>query len=98
MWEFPGGSDESRFLVIAHAPPGYAAGLPPLAKLSGELRERLILYGPLRVLDTGELSGVALALQASNREQVEQLLRAAGVRLDAFGRIEIHDWEFGGRR
>jgi uncharacterized protein len=86
MWEFTRGADEPRFLVIARpAPP------VPSASLGAELRERLILYGTLAEPDSGDVIGVALALQAPSREAVVQLL-------DAFPSIEVHDWEFGGRR
>jgi uncharacterized protein len=72
MWEFPGGTGDPRFFVIASdftAPP----------------RERLIVHGELL-----EPAGVVLALEAPTREAVDELLEGRGV--------EIHDWEFGGRR
>ena len=61
MWEFPNGSDEPRFLVIA-------AGEPAVP------RERLIVYGELLTLDDETPAGVVFALQASTREAVEKLL------------------------
>jgi uncharacterized protein len=61
MWEFPNGSDEPRFLVIA-------AGEPAVP------RERLIVYGELLTLDDETPAGVAFALQAPTREAVEKLL------------------------
>jgi uncharacterized protein YciI len=85
MWEFRGSGDEPLFLVIASGPA--PKGLP------AALRERLILYGGLRTLEDGEPAGLALAVQAESRREVEALLAGAGVR-DA----EIHDWELGGRR
>ena len=62
------------------------------------MRERLILYGALTPLREGGLVGVALAVQARNRDAVDALLEQGRVGLDAFPEIEIHDWEFGGRR
>jgi uncharacterized protein len=92
MWEFALASDEPKFLVMAKA-----SGEPvPLESLSAELRERLILYGALTTLDNSTPVGVALAVQTSSREAVHALL--GQVRLEEFAAIEIHDWEFGGRR
>ena len=84
MWEFPGAADEPRFLVIARS--------GPPKRLPEELRQRLILYGTLTTLDEGTPVGVALAVQAPDRRAVAALLE--GVLSD----VEIHDWEFGGRR
>ncbi len=94
MWEFSGAGDESRFLILArsrHRPvrPG---------SLAPELRERLILYGALATLDDAEPDGVALAVQAPERDAVARLLEEGGAGLNVFPEIEIHDWEFGGRR
>jgi uncharacterized protein len=61
MWEFPNGSGEPRFLVIA-------ADAPALP------RERLIVYGELLTLDHETPAGVVVALQAPTREAVEKLL------------------------
>jgi uncharacterized protein YciI len=102
MWEFPGAAGEPRFLIIARSRRGQMTGksgrpVPP-GSLSAELRERLILYGALTTLhDTGP-AGVALAVQAREREAVDALLEERRVGLDVFPDIEIHDWEFGGRR
>jgi hypothetical protein len=82
MWEFPGGTDDPRFLVIAHA-------LPNLTALSPD---RLIVHGELLTLDEAMPTGVALALQAPTRQEVDALL--SGGDLDA----QVLDWEFGGRR
>ena len=102
MWEFTGGADEPRFLVIAHSRQDQstlvsARPVPP-ASLRAELCERLILYGALTEPESGEMIGVALALQAPGRDAVEELLRDEAAALDAFPSVELHDWEFGGRR
>jgi uncharacterized protein YciI len=94
MWEFPRAADEPRFLVVARS----SHDPVPLESLSAELRERLILYGALSALDDGEPAGVALAVQASDREAVETLVASGGLGLDAVAAVEIQDWEFGGRR
>jgi uncharacterized protein len=86
MWEFPRATaGEPRFLIIARG-----RRPVPLASLSEELRERLILYGALSTLDDAAPVGVALAVQARDREAAGALLQD--------GRAEIHDWDFGGRR
>ena len=88
MWEFPGASDEPRFLVIAQA-------LPELTALA---RERLIVHGELLTLDEARPVGVVVALQAPTRQAVEALLRGGQAGLDEHFDVEILDWEFGGRR
>jgi hypothetical protein len=62
------------------------------------LRKQLIVYGALRTLDDAALIGLALAVQARDRQAVDTLLDQGRARLTAFPSIEIHDWEFGGRR
>jgi len=102
MWEFPGASEEPKFMIIACSDGGSetaARGRPvPLESLSAELRERLIVYGALGALDDAAPVGVAVAVQARDRQAVETLLEQGRAGLTAFPNIEIHDWEFGGRR
>ncbi len=102
MWEFSGAANEPRFLIIARAQRDRkraASSRPaPAESLSAELRERLILYGNLSTLDDARLIGIALAVQAPDREAVDTLLDEGQLGLDGFPEIEIHDWEFGGRR
>lgn len=100
MWQFVDAGDEPRFLVLTHpatdAP--HDVSPVPLADLLAELRERLILCGELRNLDDDEPAGVALAVQAPTREALDALLAAAREGLALCDDVEIHDWEFGGRR
>ena len=102
MWEFPGAAEKAKFLIIAHSqggPETAARGGPvPPVSLSPELREQLILYGALVTLDDAAPVGVALAVQAEDRQTVDTLLGQGRAELTAFLSIEIHDWEFGGRR
>jgi uncharacterized protein len=102
MWEFAGEADEPRFLVIAHSSHDRStsvSALPvPSAALGVELRERLIVYGALTEPESGQAIGVALALQAPGRDAVDALLADGAAGLDAFPRVEVRDWEFGGRR
>ena len=90
MWDFPGGSGDPRFLVIAHAP----AGAGRLSRLTALPRERLIVHGELLTPDEARPAGAALALQAPTRQAVDALLRDGPADSD----VEILDWEFGGRR
>ena len=95
MWEFSGQAAEPRFLVIGRSHlhrPVSAETLP------AELRERLILYGALTTLDDDEPVGVALALQPPGREAVDVLTEDDRTGLGAFSEVEVHNWEFGGRR
>jgi uncharacterized protein YciI len=102
MWESPGGADEPTFLVIAHShrrPSAGASGRPVSRdRLSAALQRRLIVYGALATLDDAAPVGVALALHAENRHAVDGLLEEGGAGLGVFPQLEIHDWEFGGRR
>jgi uncharacterized protein len=95
MWEFSREPAEPRFLIIARSHlrrPVRAETLP------AELLGRLVLYGVLSTLDAAEPVGVALALQAPDREAVDALIEDERTGLGAFSEVEVHDWEFGGCR
>ena len=101
MWDAPAaGSDDPRFFVIAHRVPG--AGEPPpgllLSDFTAPQRERLVVHGELLIADDARPAGVALALGAPAREAVDAFLRDGRPGLDEYFALEIHDWEFGGRR
>jgi uncharacterized protein len=102
MWEFPGASDEPKLMIIAHSQGSSETAARrrpvPLECLSTDLREQLIVYGALGSLDDAALVGVAVAVQARDRQAVETLLEQERAGLTGFPSIEIHDWEFGGRR
>lgn len=102
MWEFEGAAGESRFLVIARPDRDRSdcgGGWPiPTECLPPELRQRLILYGALSAPDDGEPVGAAVALEVPDRDAVVGLLEGARVIRDVDRDVEIHDWEFGGRR
>ena len=53
--------------------------------------ERLIIHGELLSADDGRPIGTVLALQAPTRDAVAALVGDGRA-------VEIHDWEFGGRR
>jgi uncharacterized protein YciI len=95
MWEFSGQPAEPRFLIIGRSDLGRPV---PVETLPPELLERLILYGALSTLDTGEPAGVALAVQVAGREAVDALMKDERAGLGVFSDVEVHNWEFGGRR
>ena len=99
MWEFSSAADEPRFLIIARLNDGEVSGEPlPAQDISAELRERLILYGALNTLDNDRLVGVALAVQAPTRELLDALVEEGWPGFALLPEVEVHDWEFGGRR
>jgi hypothetical protein len=100
MWEFPGDPVDFRFLVIAHSHPAddERCSPAPRAGLSALQRERLIIHGELSMPDEPAPAGVVLALQAPTAEAVDAVLKDEPVRLEEPVDVEIHDWEFGGRR
>jgi hypothetical protein len=95
MWEFQGHGTEPRFLVIGRL---RLRRPVPAESLPTQLLERLILYGALTTPDDAERTGVALALQAPDRKAVAELIQDEKTGLGASSELEIHDWEFGGRR
>ena len=70
----------------------------PAETLPAELLERLVLYGALTTLEGEAAIGVALVLQALDRDAVEALIENGRTGLGEFSQIEVHNWEFGGRR
>ena len=102
MWEFADGADEPKYLIIARlhdSPETEARERPvPPESVSTALRKQLIVHGALSALDDASPVGFALAVQARDRQAVDALLDQALMGLTAFPGIEIHDWEFGGRR
>ena len=100
MWESPGGSDDPRYLVIAHVPAeaGEQAPAMLLGDFTAPARESLIVHGQLLTPDEASPVGVVLALQAPTREAVEALLRDRQAGFERHFDVQIFDWEFGGRR
>ncbi|TDD91424.1 hypothetical protein E1293_02235 [Actinomadura darangshiensis] len=88
MWDFPGGrTDGRRFLVL-----GFGAGeAADLAVPSG--RDDLIAYGPLLSDDGATWVGTAALVRASDEHKAGAVLTE-----DRYASIEVHPWEFGGRR
>ncbi|WP_327721540.1 YciI family protein [Streptomyces sp. NBC_00490] len=88
MWEFPGDrTDGNRYLVIGLGEgPAADLDLPPD-------RDQLVAYGPL-LSDDGDIwLGTAVLLTAPDPDTARAVLTA-----ERYADIEVHDWEFGGRR
>ena len=94
MWEYSATTEEPRFLIISCS----QLRPVPVEALPAELRERLILYGALSTLDDAAPAGVALAVQAPDRNAVDALIEDARSGLGGHAETEVHNWEFGGRR
>jgi uncharacterized protein len=98
MWDFTLRSGDLPFLVLADSENG---GSPPVsenAPLSPGLAERLIVWGTLSSVHTQRPSGVALALAAPDQDAVRSLIADEPDILGGCAQLEIHAWEFGGRR
>ena len=88
MWDFPGGPTAgSGYLVL-----GLGSG--PAADLDVPLdRDALIAYGPLLSDDGTAWLGTAALVRAPDAETARGVLTRA-----AYADIDVHPWEFGGRR
>jgi uncharacterized protein YciI len=106
MWQFEGDSVANRrFLVIGHGSPDTnAVNAELLASQrtyfsAGDGFEHTIAYGPLLSDDGLEWVGDAMLLEQRDRAAVEAMVASAPLgRVDLYANIEVHDWEFGGRR
>ncbi|WP_053852778.1 YciI family protein [Streptomyces sp. NRRL B-24085] len=88
MWDFPGGrTGGDRYLVL-----GLGAGeAADLAVPPG--KDDLIAYGPLLSDDATAWLGTAALVRAPDPERARAVLTA-----DRYAAVEVHEWEFGGRR
>ncbi|WAU82008.1 YciI family protein [Streptomyces sp. Qhu-G9] len=88
MWDFPGGrSGGNRYLVLGFGEgPAADLDLPPD-------QDELIAYGPLLSDDGDTWLGTAVLLRAPDSDTARATLTP-----DRYADIEVHDWEFGGRR
>lgn len=88
MWDFPGGrTGGNRYLVL-----GLGAGQPADLAVPSDPDE-LIAYGPLLSDDGATWVGTAVLLRAPDRDAARAVLTG-----DRYADVEVHDWEFGGRR
>ncbi|MGW2109943.1 YciI family protein [Streptomyces sp. NPDC001948] len=88
MWDFPGGrSSGSQYLVLGLGE-GPAADLTPPPG-----QDELIAYGPLLADDGDTWLGTAALVRALDPDAARTVLTP-----DRYADIEVHAWEFGGRR
>ncbi|MFI0515595.1 uncharacterized protein YciI [Streptomyces canus] len=88
MWDFPGGrTGGDRYLVLGLGT-GEAVDLAVPAET-----DDLIAYGPLLSDDATAWLGTAALVRATGPERARAVLSA-----DRYACVEVHEWEFGGRR
>jgi uncharacterized protein YciI len=89
MWDFPGGrTGGNRYLVLGLGQPADPSGEPVPAE-----RGELIAYGPLLSDDGATWLGTVALVRAPDADAARAVLTA-----DRYADVEVHDWEFGGRR
>ncbi|MFJ2766894.1 YciI family protein [Streptomyces sp. NPDC087300] len=88
MWDFPGGrTGGDRYLVL-----GFGAGeAVDLAVPEG--KDELVAYGPLLSDDGATWLGTAALVRAPGPDAARAVLTE-----ERYAGVEVHDWEFGGRR
>jgi uncharacterized protein len=87
MWDFPGGrTGGNRYLVL-----GLGAG--EAADVDAPSDDDVIVYGPLLSDDGAHWVGTAALVRAPNVVAARAVLTP-----DQYADIEVHNWEFGGRR
>jgi uncharacterized protein YciI len=88
MWDFPGGrTGGDRYLVLGLGT-GEAADLAVPSQ-----KDDLIAYGPLLSDDGTTWLGTAALVRAPDPARARAVLTA-----DRYAAVEVHEWEFGGRR
>jgi uncharacterized protein YciI len=89
MWEFPGSREGRFFLVLGLGAPS-ANGMEDAGTAD---RDALIAYGPLLSDDGTVWLGTAALVRAPDADTARAVLIP-----DRYAAIEVHNWEFGGRR
>jgi uncharacterized protein YciI len=88
MWEFPGGrTGGDGYLVL-----GLGSGEPVDVALPAD-QDGLIAYGPLLSDDGATWLGAAALVRAPDPDKARAVLT-----VDRYAGVEVHAWEFGGRR
>lgn len=96
MWDFVATGDAPRFLVLAHDGPNRAP--VPVDDLPSPWRQALVMYGALGTLEGDDPTGLAVAVEVPSRDELDALLTEPTMGLSGYRDVEVHDWEFGGRR
>ena len=104
MWDFAGDpAGLPRFLILSQAVPGVSAQHDALLgehrQYLAEHADEFIVRGALLSDDGTEWQGSAMLVEMRDRASVDAFAAAEPfARAGLFDSIEIHDWEFGGRR
>lgn len=89
MWDFPGGrTGDDRYLVL-----GLGSGEAADLDVPDGWKDDLIAYGPLLSDDGAAWLGTAALVRAPEPDAARAVLTA-----DRYADVEVHAWEFGGRR
>ncbi|WP_306368501.1 YciI family protein [Nocardiopsis sp. CC223A] len=94
MWDFPraeGGDDDGRLFLVLGLGPEDTEGAADAA-VPGD-RDALIAYGPLLSDDGTVRVGTAALVRATDAGAARAVLDA-----ERHAGVEVHPWEFGGRR
>ena len=97
-------ADPIQFLVLGHGRSGVDAAVDELVEehrryfVERRYVDRLIERGPLLSDDGLEWVGSAMLVEVPGRAAVEEMLADEPyVEAGLYEKIEIHDWQFGGR-
>ncbi|MFI6299325.1 YciI family protein [Nonomuraea sp. NPDC050790] len=89
MWDFAGGREGSdRYLVL-----GLGAGQPADLVPPQDRQDDVVAYGPLLSDDGDTWLGTAVLVRAPDPGTARTVLTP-----DLYASVEVHAWEFGGRR
>lgn len=101
MWDFPGGrSGGDRYLVLGLGPstpvPADGPAVSALSAMSAvpSDRDELIAFGPLLSDDGAVWVGTAALVRAVDADAARAVLGSS----ERYASVEVHEWEFGGRR
>lgn len=106
MWDYPGGREGGpRFLILGHGKPGMTAAHDELRDDqrryldAGGFSDRLIACGPLLSDDGSAWAGTALLAELPDHAAADALLAGSpSAQAGLYDGIEVHLWQFGGRR
>ena len=106
MWDFEGDPMANpRFLIIGHGAPRVSEITRALSDerrrsfLDRGYADRFIARGPLLSDDGTRWAGTAMLVELGDRSEVDEMLADDPyVRAGLYADVEVHDWEFGGRR
>ncbi len=103
MWDFAGHGGP-RFLAIGHGVPDASSRREALHAnqldylLGSDLRDHLILCGPLLADNGTDWLGTSMLLEMADRAECQTMVTGSPLaRAGLYRDIEIHSWRFGGR-